>query len=772
MAVIVEVVINTQDAEQQLNAFQQAAAESIAASVSSIGQGAGQAATRAVTQAGQATAGQAKMTGAKAAAEFLRGFDPDKLRASLEGAGLGEQEIDIILNTAQAKAETQGLKDSIAGALSEASGLAEDVLTSLSAQVAREVDRAAGKVKSVTEIVDGVRDVKEELKDLGTAGGEAAEGIGQLVLESTVDKFGDVKDIFEKTGQSLLGLSEQTVEYGVLIGDIAEKGASIGAVFGPVGAAAGLVGGAILGAFTAAADAEKKFQEQLKEQQAQLAETEQYVVDLKLSYQGLANISFDTLLSNLDEIAKKQEEAEKAPRQTAEQIKLYVKEVLALDEARNETMAVGADKLATMIIDSQKQINDALSEPREPKSLAQLKEAADDAKYELQQTQKELGALYNSLKPPKSLQDAVSIFSQQTFTLAGLTDTYRRLTGLQSTAEKQAGTLKDAEAALAGATKNTASAMSSKNDEIERGLRNAKGQLTALGELEKLEEAHAKNMKARNDLEKIGNDLLTDLDKDLQDSKKDSAALDDKLAKEQEARDKLALDRKKQMLDIERDLTETNNKIAITAAAEQAAAIKEMGDEMLQYVMPLTGVFGAVFDELVKGIEEGNVALADMGKAALEALKGVLLGIAKESAIKALQMTAYGIAASVLTPGVGAAYFKSAATHAAVAALAGAAGLGAAAAQGAASGAGGGGSGGGGGGGGGSRSESDLGRGAGAAGNGASASVVVDLRGAVFPTADLTQAQALGEALSKSIAAAAAGGQPSARRLVGRGFIS
>lgn len=771
MAVIVEVVINTQDAEQQLNAFQTQAAESIAASVSSIGQGAGQAATRAVTQAGQATAGQAKMTGAKAAAEFLRGFDPDKLRASLEGAGLGEQEIDIILNTAQAKAETQGLKDSIASALSEASGLAEDTLTSLSAQVAREVDRAAGKVKSVTEIVDGVRDVKEELKDLGAAGGEAAEGIGMLVLDATVDKFGDVKDIFEKTGQSLLGLSEQTVEYGVLIGDIAEKGASIGAVFGPVGAAAGLVGGAILGAFTVAADAEKKFQEQLKEQQTRLAETEQYVIDLKEAYQDLGDIDFSRFLSDLDEIQKKQDELKKGAPETKDQIQLYVKEVLALDEAKNAALAAGADKLAEMTLKSLTDINLALNKDTEPKSLTRLQEDAADARYELEQTQKKLGDFYKNLKPPAELESYfpkfAAVYSKALLLAAG-----KDYTKLAKEAETGAQKLTEAENALASATKGSASAMSSKNDEIERGLRNTKGQLTAFGELEKLESQHAKNIKARTDLEKLGADLLADLDKDLQESRKKTAALDDKLAKDQEARDKLALERKKQMLDIERDLTETNNKISLAAAAEQAAAIKEMGDEMLQYVSPLTDVFGAVFDELVKGIEEGNVALADMGKAALEALKGVLLGIAKESAIKALQMTAYGIAASVLTPGAGAAYFKSAATHAAVAALAGAAGLGAAAAQGAASGAGGGGSGGGGGGGGGARSESDLGRGAAAAGNGASASVVVDLRGAVFPTADLTQAQALGEALSKSIAAAAAGGQPSARRLVGRGFIS
>ena len=214
MAVIVDVVINTQDAEQALNAWQAQTAQDVAQAMTDMGTAAARGTAQAVTRGGQAVAQAARTSGKNATEEFLRGFDEDKLRASLEGIGLGEQEIEIIIDTTKAKAETQGLKDEIASALAEASGLAEDQLKQITAQVAREVDRAAGKVKSVTEIVDGVRDLKEEIKDLGAAGEAAGEGIGQLVLNETVDKFGDVKDIFEKTGTALLGLSEQTVESG------------------------------------------------------------------------------------------------------------------------------------------------------------------------------------------------------------------------------------------------------------------------------------------------------------------------------------------------------------------------------------------------------------------------------------------------------------------------------------------------------------------------------------------------------------------------------
>jgi hypothetical protein len=171
MSVIVDVIINTDQAEQQLQDLQQQIASDLAQGAARIG-----------TTAGQAATATARAAGKNATEEFLRAFDPDKLRAELESAGLGEQQIEIILETTAAKAETQKLKDTIASAFGEASGFATDALKQITAQAAREVDRAAGKVKSVTEIVDGVRDLKDQLQQVGGASDEAAEGIGQLVL--------------------------------------------------------------------------------------------------------------------------------------------------------------------------------------------------------------------------------------------------------------------------------------------------------------------------------------------------------------------------------------------------------------------------------------------------------------------------------------------------------------------------------------------------------------------------------------------------------------
>lgn len=647
MSVIVDVVINTDQAEQQLQDLQQQMANDLAAGAAQMGQA-----------AGQAAGATARSAGKNATEEFLRAFDPDKLRSELESAGLGEQEIEIILETTAAKAETQKLKDSIAGALSEASGLAEDQLKQITAQVAREVDRAAGKVKSVTEIVDGVRDLKTEMQDLGAAGQAAGEGIGQLVLNETVDKFGDLKDIFEKTGVKLFGLSEQTVEYGVLIGDVAEKGASIGAAFGPIGAGIGLVAGGILGGFTAAADAAKKVEEATKAQQEQLIETQEYVTSLRFSYEDLASVSFDGIMRNLEELKRKQQDLEKTERATQEQRVLYAQQLITLGDATNETLFAGAQKVSENISEVLSDIDQQLAKPVKVKTLDELRNAATDAALNLEDTKAQLVALTAELAKPKG-----------SWGIDALSQLYRQYTVLTRTASKQSAALTQAEGELAKAEDKvakaaggSASAMSARNDEMERGIRNAKGKLTAFGELEAMEAQHAKNIKARTDLEKIGNDLLADLEKDLQKSKKETAELDEQIAKKDGEQKKYQQEQAEQAI---------KNAEALAKAQQDAA--KANVEAYRQILSPYADFVGGLFTSFTEGMLAGQSATEAFAEATRRAIASALGSLAKELGVKSLANLAEGFAAlsNPFTAAAAPGFFKASALYAAAAAAAG-----------------------------------------------------------------------------------------------------
>jgi len=747
MSVIVDVVINTDQAEQQLQALQQQMADDLAAGAAQMGQA-----------AGRAAGATARAAGKNATEEFLRAFDPDKLRSELESAGLGEQEIEIILDTTKAKAETQALKDSIAGALSEASGLAEDQLKQITAQVAREVDRAAGKVKSVTEIVDGVRELKTEMQDLGAAGQAASEGIGMLVLNETVDKFGDLKDIFEKTGEKLFGLSEQTVEYGVLIGDVAEKGASIGAAFGPIGAGIGLVAGGILGGFTAAADAAKKVEEATKAQQDQLIETQEYVTGLRLSYEDLASVSFDGIMRNLDELQKKQQDLEKTERATQEQRVLYAQQLVTLGDATNETLFAGAQKVSENISEVLSDIDQQLAKPVKAKTLDELRNAATDAALNLEDTKAQLVALTAELAKPKGSWgiDALNELYNKYVTLT-------RLAGKQGTElAKAEGEVAKAEDKVAKAASGSASAMSARREEMEKGIRNAKGKLTAFGELEAMEAKHAKNMKARTDLEKTGTDLLTELEKDLQKSKKETAELDEKIAKKDAEQKKYQQEQAEQAI---------KNAEALAKAQQDAA--KANVEAYRQILSPYADFVGGIFTSFTEGMLAGQSATEAFAEATRRAIASALGSLAKELGVKSLANLAEGFAAlsNPFTAAAAPGFFKASALYAAAAA---AAGLGSSvlSTAGANSGASGLGAAGGGAAGTAAAGNTSTSLGRAAQETGTPAPIVIDLRGAMFPTADLTAAQSFGEAVARSLAAASAGNQPMARRLIGsRGFV-
>ena len=103
------------------------------------------------------------------------------------------------------------------------------------------LDRVVGKGNKVEEELQAIA------KETKKAAEAADEMRNKLSLEDKIGAFGDIKDVVEKTGQSLLGLSAAAVEAVINIGDIAEKGAMIGAPFGPQAALAGAAIGLVVG---------------------------------------------------------------------------------------------------------------------------------------------------------------------------------------------------------------------------------------------------------------------------------------------------------------------------------------------------------------------------------------------------------------------------------------------------------------------------------------------------------------------------------------------
>jgi hypothetical protein len=204
-----------------------------------------------------------------------------------------------------------------------------------------------------------------------------------------------------------------------------------------------------------------------------------------------------------------------------------------------------------------------------------------------------------------------------------------------------------------------------------------------------------------------------------------------------------------------------------TAAYQQRidamAAFTEIYRQRLQ---PLADIAGAVFGEIVGNIEAGNKAWASLGPAVRKATGEALKALGKRWGIEALGELAASL--SALAWG----NLKGAGEHGASAALytagAIAAGVGGAALSRNAGSGGGAGSGLGAGGGG----NPSLGRGASQSQQPA-APIVLDMRGAVFPTSNLSDAQRFGEAIAQSLGGARAAGLPNSRQLLpdSAGFV-
>jgi hypothetical protein len=205
---------------------------------------------------------------------------------------------------------------------------------------------------------------------------------------------------------------------------------------------------------------------------------------------------------------------------------------------------------------------------------------------------------------------------------------------------------------------------------------------------------------------------------------------------------------------------------------QEAAADQQRFDSMAafteiykQRLQPLADIAGDVFGQITDNIEAGNKAWGSLGPAVRKATGEALKALGKRWGIEALGELAASLSALAWGNLKGAGEHGASAalyTAGAIAAGVGGAALsrgGASAGLGSNPGAGGGGS-------------PSLGRSASQSSQPA-APIVIDMRNAVFPTSNLSDAQRFGEAIAQSLGGARAAGLPNSRQLLpdSAGFV-
>lgn len=121
---------------------------------------------------------------------------------------------------------------------------------------------------------------------------EASVDIKELVSVEKFEKFrgvlGDVRDAFDLSAKSLLGLNEQQTKAISEGGYLVEKGIAIGATFGPLGAFIGGATGALIGYTKASRDAAKAVKEHAEAEREKNEQTRISVLGVQQSLERLA----------------------------------------------------------------------------------------------------------------------------------------------------------------------------------------------------------------------------------------------------------------------------------------------------------------------------------------------------------------------------------------------------------------------------------------------------------------------------------------------------
>jgi hypothetical protein len=828
MAVQVNVTIDFSEAARQLAAFQQELGQELVQSANQSQQAfqrvASEAAQNVQRQTAQITQGvqdattsatrSAARAGKNMTEEFLRAFDPDKIRAELEAAGLDEQQIDIIINTTQARAETQKLKDSIATALGEASGIAEDSLKQITAQVAREVDRAAGKVKSVTEIVDGVRDLKNEIKNLGTAADGAEDATVKLFdiekAEQYVTAIGDVKDVIEGVTDSFGGLTEAQSNTLEKTTQLAQAMGGLGSIAGPLGALIGAGLGGAIGYFTSqstnAIEETRKFRDQMQAARDMSTAYKESLQELAIEILSTGRLTASTLSSTIAAQSKANskllESLAANSKTTTEEIKAFTEDAKAQSISNFEAIAKTASSILKSIntdADNLSGLYDEIERDKYAKAVGRAETYAKKIK-ELQAEAEKAAAGGRGRSAEIIAADLAQIEALYNANLQGILKI--ELESKQRYEETQESKKE--------ATQSATSAIEKQTKAQEENAKATLAQVKTIFESESIAEDLAKKTKLLGEafaiepvlkVPKLDEDFsisipplefveFVDITKyieqfesfseDIQlifQEKFNEKALEINVALDPESRKKAESDIQeiiKNAQQIEKNRIEAEDYARKLQNERKQKEAEDALAQAEQLLRPLEDVTTTIFDTIVENVANGEKAFAGLGIAIRDSIVNTLKAMGKEYLVKALGETAEGIASLAIGGPIAgasaAAHFKAAAGFAAAAVAAGAG----AAAIGSVGGAGGGGgipTGGAGGGGanaGGGGSASLGGASSSASSQGPAPTVVVDFRGAMFPTTDLRAAQEFGAAVAGYIDAAFRSGATTQRPIFRR----
>jgi hypothetical protein len=206
--------------------------------------------------------------------------------------------IEPLLVLQRSEAQLEGLKNQIIAQMREGWTKSDKELEQFATKGARHLQKLeddAGKVAEsiAREMKEAAEATEKEAKDLAEAymqglkqirteaqnTAEAVEDIGAGGASGDVKKIldieqvnqgkealGDLKDMVERMGPALLGMSEAQVETASTTADMAAKGAGVLSAFGPWGALLGGLAGGALGYFTTKLEEAAKAEEWVKEQ--------------------------------------------------------------------------------------------------------------------------------------------------------------------------------------------------------------------------------------------------------------------------------------------------------------------------------------------------------------------------------------------------------------------------------------------------------------------------------------------------------------------------
>jgi hypothetical protein len=225
---------------------------------------------------------------------------------------------------------------------------------------------------------------------------DAAENISnKLSLQDKIGIFGDAKDVFEKAAGSLLGFNQAAIDSAVRIADVAEKGANIGAVFGPLPAL--ILGG--VGALLEYFGESKRIS---AESEAAAVRHKQAIEGLHLELKALQRDAISDGKANLEamgvalvKLGDKIRDQNKGTREGSQE-GIAKDTLFALDQAQKQVQ-----EIQDSIVETQDSFK--------PKSLDELKTAAENSAKGLTTAQTELGKLNKELEESKRLVSSTDI---------------------------------------------------------------------------------------------------------------------------------------------------------------------------------------------------------------------------------------------------------------------------------------------------------------------------------------------------------------------------